>query len=51
MHKIIEKLIKRCIKGSLKDIKKIRHYCEEYHFLDEQWYLDYLDELNKLSID
>lgn len=51
MDKFLQKLFIRCIKASIRDIKKIRQYAEKANYLDEQWYLDYLDELNKLSID
>jgi hypothetical protein len=32
-------------------IRLLINRCKEYYFLDEQWYLNFKDELNKLSID
>lgn len=43
--------IKSLCKKSLNDIEFIRGIANRYELLDEQFYLDYLDELNKLSID
>ena len=37
--------------GIIKQIENIREYATEYNQLDEQWYLDFLDKLNELSID
>lgn len=32
-------------------IRLLINKCKKYYFLDEQWYLNFKDELNKLSID
>ena len=32
-------------------IKLVRKFAEATNQLDEQWYLNFLDEINKLSID
>lgn len=43
---MIEKVIK-----VIELIKEIRQWAEENNQLDEQWYLNFLDDINKLSID
>ena len=35
----------------IKDVKMIREYAIENNLLDTQEFLDFMDELNKLSID
>ena len=38
-------------KNIIEDIKKLRESVIQLELLDEQWFLDFQDELNKLSID
>ena len=38
-------------KDICKQIQNIREYAIEYNQLDEQWFINFLDELNKLSLD
>jgi alpha-galactosidase len=38
-------------KNIIEDIKKLRESVIELELLDEQWFLNFQDELNKLSID
>lgn len=35
----------------IKTIKEIREYAAKNNQLDAQWFLDFLDDINKLSID
>ena len=39
------------IQLAIGSIKLVRKYAEAMDQLDEQWFLDFLDEINKLSID
>lgn len=39
------------IERIIEEIKEIRNYAIVTHQLDEQWFLDFLDDINKLSID
>lgn len=34
----------------INDIKKVRQYCKDRNLLNNQLYLDFEDELNKLSV-
>jgi hypothetical protein len=34
----------------INDIKKVRQYCKDNNLLNSQLYLDFEDELNKLSV-
>lgn len=43
--------IKQLCNKSIEDIIDIRNIAVKNNLLDEQFFLDYLDELNKLSID
>lgn len=43
LHQISENIIER--------IKFVRDSAEEQHLLDTEWYLDFLDTLNALSLD
>jgi len=38
-------------KNILEDIKKLQEGVIELELLDEQWFLNFQDELNKLSLD
>ena len=37
--------------GLLEQIKNIQEYAIENNMLNEQWFLNFQDELNKLSLD
>ena len=39
------------IKMAIGSIKLVREYAKVNNQLDEQWFLDFLDDINKLSID
>lgn len=43
--------VRKQISIAIGSIKLIRKYAETTNQLDEQWFLDFLDTINKLSID
>ena len=45
------KILKKLSKSILKNLNTFRKLCIDNKCLDESWFLDYQDELNKLSID
>lgn len=47
----MEEYIKQLGNSAITIIKAVRDFAEVYNLLDSQTYLDFLDELNKLSID
>ena len=47
----MKELILQLYEASIKEIKAIRNLAIKYNILDEQETLDWLDALNKLSID
>ena len=44
-------LLRQLYKKNIKEIKQIEDLSIKYNMLDEQEYLNWKDELNKLSID
>jgi len=44
-------ILKEQMNIAIGSIKLIRKYAIEYNQLNEQWFLDFMDEINKLSID
>lgn len=47
----MDKYIKQLGESAIYIIKTVRDFAEMYDLLDSQAYLDFLDELNELSID
>ena len=45
------KILKKLSKFLIKNLYTFRKLCTDNKCLDESWFLDYQDELNKLSID
>ena len=45
------KILKKLSKSILKNLNTFRKLCIDNNCLDESWFLDYQDQLNKLSID
>lgn len=51
LYKLLRKVAKYAAQRNIKRITQFNKICENFDFIDEQWYLDFKDELNKLSID
>lgn len=47
----MKNLFKQLYEANIQEIKAIRNLAIEYNMLNEQETLDWLDEMNKLSID
>jgi hypothetical protein len=47
----MKNLFKKLYEANIQEIKAIRNLAIEYDMLNEQETLDWLDEMNKLSID
>ena len=45
------KILKKLSKSLIRNLYTFRKLCIDNKCLDESWFLDYQDELNKLSID
>lgn len=45
------KILKKLSKSLIKNLYSFRKLCIDNNCLDESWFLDYQDRLNKLSID
>lgn len=45
------KILKKLSKSLIKNLYSFRKLCIDNNCLDESWFLDYQDQLNKLSID
>lgn len=48
---MMKKIISELYEASIQEIKAIRNLSIEYNMLDDQNFLNWLDELNKLSVD
>lgn len=48
---MIKKTIYELYEANIQEIKAIRNLSIEYNMLDDQNFLNWLDELNKLSVD
>ena len=48
---MIKKMICELYEANIQEIKAIRNLSIEYNMLDDQNFLNWLDELNKLSVD
>ena len=49
--KLRNKILKKLSILLIKNLTQFRKLCIEYKYLDEQWFLNYQDQLNKLSLD
>ena len=45
------KILKKLSKSLLKNLYLFRKLCIDNNCFDESWFLDYLDQLNKVTID
>ena len=50
MENLVKYLLKRCAKKALKDVNKVIIATEKLNLINEQWFLDFLDSLNALSV-
>ena len=50
MENLAKYLLKRCAKKALKDVNKVIIATEKLNLINEQWFLDFLDSLNALSV-
>ena len=50
MENLAKYLLKRYAKKALKDVNKVIIATEKLNLINEQWFLDFLDSLNALSV-
>ena len=50
LEAMIVKMVIKAIKDNIKEIERIDTFVRKYNYQNEQWFLDWQDKLNEISV-